>query len=614
MGSYGPWTPPSSLQNRPVAVLGGGVLGRRIACSWVAGGYDVNIRDPVPAQLAAAVKYVETHHKGYIEGVISRAFGKVQTFQGLKEAVRDAWLVIEAVPENLQLKIDTFAELEKLAPQDAILASNSSSYKSGEMVKGVGPATRRRIINTHYYIPPERLLVELMTDGETEEAIFPFLMEKFRAVGMHPIRARKESTGFVFNRIWAAIKRECLNVLSEGVSDPEELDMAFKGFFGVNVSGPCELMDTVGLDTVALIEDHYIAERHLSGQNTVDFLRKNYISQGKLGAKSSKGGLYAPPDLMKEMTHAPTLYFLDIGLAHRDNPLHSGRVLVGSADGRPARTLIDGEPVPDGLDISPSAGRLFWTNMGAPSENDGNVKSCNLDGTDIQTIIPDGAVHTPKQLFIDHKNSKLYFCDREGLRVMRCDFDGKNHETLVKNGDWQNPAHQADITRWCVGITVSPEEGVLYWTQKGPSKSNRGRILRANMKMPAGCDATNRNDIECLFFNLPEPIDVEIDPETQTLYWTDRGELPFGNSLNRAKLSDINPDITKRDGSMGRGYEILVRNLHEGIGLKLDMKNKCIFITDLGGCVYMTDLNGGNKKKMYEEDEASYTGIGIAYL
>ena len=170
-------------------------------------------------------------------------------------------------------------------------------------------------MNTHYMMPPDNRIVELMTDGETEEDLFPFYVERLREVGMHPIVAQRESTGFVFNRMWAAIKRETLTILAEEVSTPEQLDSVWMEMFG-SKAGPCTMMDAVGLDTVEFIEEHYIKERGLSGEKTVEFLKKNYISQGKLGAKSGKGGLYPPGHTTKaagedkthhDNLHAPSL-------------------------------------------------------------------------------------------------------------------------------------------------------------------------------------------------------------------------------------------------------------------------------------------------------------------
>lgn len=292
------------------------------------------------------------------------------------------------------------------------------------------------------------------------------------------------------------------------------------------------------------------------------------------------------------------------------DPLHSGRIMVGSADGRDLRTLVSGQLLPDGLDISLKTGRIYWTNMGIPTENDGVVQSCKLDGTDIQTVVPSGSVHTPKQLIIDQENSKLYFCDREGMRVMRCNLDGSELDVLVKTGDFENKEDAEDQTKWCVGISINKKEGKFYWTQKGLSKGNKGKILRANIEMPKGENASDRSDIEVLFRNLPEPIDLEVDEDSQTLFWTDRGDPPFGNSLNSSKVTELK---TLEEGNKNPKYDILARQLHEAIGLKLDQTNKHIYLTDLGGTVYRCGMDGKDKKKVYDE-ECAFSGIGLTHL
>ena len=223
-------------------------------------------------------------------------------------------------------------------------------------------------------------------------------------------------------------------------------------------------MDEVGLDTVAFIEDNYIQERHINGTDTVDFLRKHYIDQGKIGAKSGKGGLYPPghttrvgsqEDPKPDNLAAPTIYILDIGFgeAVKNDFLHAGRLIVASADGSSWRELATALEFPDGIDISLSFGRIFWTQMGLPAENNGSVQSANLDGTGVREVIPRGNVHTPKQLSIDHANQKLYFCDREGMRVHRANFDGSEHEIVVQTGDLTS-SEKEDQTRW-VRISLS---------------------------------------------------------------------------------------------------------------------------------------------------------------
>lgn len=312
----------------------------------------------------------------------------------------------------------------------------------------------------------------------------------------------------------------------------------------------------------------------------------------------------------------PLLYFLDIGMSAKNiaDVMTSGRVLVGAADGRPLKTLIPHQHAPDGLDISPTAGKLFWTCMGVASADDGSVHSANLDGTGLQTIVEAGKIHTPKQLTVDDANRKLYIADREGLRIWRCDFDGMNLELLVQTGDHTKEVEKQDQTNWCVGITVSHSTGKIYWSQKGPSKGSQGRIFRADIDIPGGQTAAQRRDVECLFQHLPEPIDLEVDETHQILYWTDRGELPLGNSINRASLQGLGavagPDVTSIPG---RDYEIVVRDLHEAIGIKLDQIHHHLYATDLGGSVYRFNLDGSGRERFYE-DEGAFTGVTLAYV
>lgn len=286
-----PWTLPSDA-GRSVCILGAGVLGRRIAACWAASGYKVHIRDPDQQQIDAAFRFIKDNLWRFKHDMDPDELSMVG-FQDVKPAVEDSWLVIECVPEKLSLKIDVFAELEDLVRPDAILATNSSSYKSRELAASVKPETARRMLNTHYYLPPDIRIVELMTSGTTHEEIFPFLQGHLQACGMLPLLVRRESTGFILNRVWAAVKRECLMVLSESVASPVELDMAWAEMFIRNGSPPCQMMDHIGLDTVSLIEQHYILERGLPDTGVIQYLQK-YIDEGRLGVKSSKGGLYPP--------------------------------------------------------------------------------------------------------------------------------------------------------------------------------------------------------------------------------------------------------------------------------------------------------------------------------
>jgi DNA-binding beta-propeller fold protein YncE len=290
------------------------------------------------------------------------------------------------------------------------------------------------------------------------------------------------------------------------------------------------------------------------------------------------------------------IFFLDLG---------GGRVLSANPDGSDLRTIVvEDRKFPDGLVADIAAGHLYWTNMGNFKENDGSILRSDLDGKNVTTIVPPGGVFTPKQLQIEKKTGKLYWCDREGMRVMRANLDGSNIETLVDTSQGDTRPGQ-DLRKWCVGIAVDVAGGKFYWTQKGADNAGEGRVCRANIELPAGRTPANREDIELLYRDLPEPIDLDIDPTTRTLYWTDRGDPPRGNTVNRARLDSSQ--------SEREAPEIVLSNLMEGIGLALDPKGGRMFVTDFAGTVYSANLDGSNKTTLLFA-EGNLTGIAYAEI
>ena len=287
------------------------------------------------------------------------------------------------------------------------------------------------------------------------------------------------------------------------------------------------------------------------------------------------------------------IFFLDLG---------AGRILSANPDGSDLKTILEeGRKLPDGLAIDAINRHLYWTNMGNPSANDGSILRSDLDGSNITVLVPPGATFTPKQLQLELKTSKLYWCDREGMRVMRSNLDGSDIETLVQTG--VTDADRLEPTRWCVGIAVDPDGGKFYWTQKGGDNAGEGRIFRAGIEIPAGQNPANRTDIETLFEDLPEPIDLDLDLGNRMLYWTERRDPPRGNTVNRAPM-DPSPGIRTEP-------EILITHLMEGIGLALDLKGNRMFVTDLAGSVYSANLDGSNRKVLLV---ALGNLAGIAYL
>ncbi|KAG9621371.1 hypothetical protein KCV04_g13659, partial [Aureobasidium melanogenum] len=148
------WSIPKDYQSRPVVVLGGGVLGRRIAACFVAAEHHVIIRDPSEKSRNDALEYIKQNMSTYL-GLTFGKEGSYEAVEDLETAVKDSWLVFEAVPEVLNIKEDTYRDLEKYAPKDCILASNSSSYKSGDLLGKVTDQTKTRVLNTHYMMPPQ---------------------------------------------------------------------------------------------------------------------------------------------------------------------------------------------------------------------------------------------------------------------------------------------------------------------------------------------------------------------------------------------------------------------------------------------------------------------------
>jgi sugar lactone lactonase YvrE len=276
------------------------------------------------------------------------------------------------------------------------------------------------------------------------------------------------------------------------------------------------------------------------------------------------------------------LFFMDLA---------AGRIFTSNPDGSDLKTIVkEGRRLPDGIVVDVADGHIYFTNMGNPKANDGSIERADLDGTNIKNIVPRGATFTPKQLQLDAKNRKLYWSDREGMRVMRSNLDGSKIETLVdtSQGDTRPGPDQ---TKWPVGIALDVEGGKFYWTQKGGDNAGQGRIFRANLELPKGQTPADRKDIEVLYDNLPEPIDLDLDLANRMMYWTDRGDPPRGNTVNRAPM-DAKP-------GNGKEPEIVFNHLMEGIGISLDLKNRRMFLTDLGGSVYSANLDGSNQKNLF---------------
>jgi DNA-binding beta-propeller fold protein YncE len=284
--------------------------------------------------------------------------------------------------------------------------------------------------------------------------------------------------------------------------------------------------------------------------------------------------------------------------------LSDDRIVSLNSDGSDRTVIVTECRYPDGIALDVAAGHLYWTNMGVPKLNDGSIERADLDGRNRTTIVPQGGTFTPKQIQLEKKSRKLYWCDREGMRVMRADLDGSNIETIVDTSQGDSRPGP-DAAKWCVGVAVDVDGGKVYWTQKGPDNAGKGRICRAGIDVPPAQAASNRPDIEVLYDGLPEPIDLDLDFNNRVMYWTDRGDPPRGNTVNRAPMDS---DATSRPSP-----EIVLTHLMEGIGIALDLTGDRMFITDFGGNVLTAKLDGSEERAVLVA-QGNLTGVAYAEI
>src|SRR5260370_4595369 len=153
------------------------------------------------------------------------------------------------------------------------------------------------------------------------------------------------------------------------------------------------------------------------------------------------------------------------------------RIMSLNPDGSNLQAIVTkGLRIPDGVAVDVDAGHIYWTNMGNPSANDGSIDRCDLDGSNVTNIIPPGGTFTPKQLQLDKRHGKLYWSDREGMRVMRANLNGSPIETLVETG--RNDADRRDLCNSRCGTAAFAEHSKLYWNYKGPDNACKCRVFR----------------------------------------------------------------------------------------------------------------------------------------
>lgn len=268
---------------KTLAFIGAGFMGTNIALRSILYDYRLKIFDTSNESLAACEKTLT----GFLKRKGMESKGDLISFHSdLSEVVDNADLIIEAIPERLDLKKKVFSKIDELAPPHAIIATNSSSFPVSKIEDSV--KRKDKVLNLHFYAPiPTVPMVDIMKGTQTSEETFEKGKEWIESIECYPLVVKRECLGFVFNRVWRAVKKECLKIWEGGYADVETVDKAWRIFTGMAM-GPFQMMDGVGLDVILDVENSYYNESGDPSDNPPDEL-KSMVEAGDLGLKSGKG-------------------------------------------------------------------------------------------------------------------------------------------------------------------------------------------------------------------------------------------------------------------------------------------------------------------------------------
>ncbi|MFL6299380.1 MAG: 3-hydroxyacyl-CoA dehydrogenase NAD-binding domain-containing protein [Terriglobales bacterium] len=275
---------------KTIAVIGAGIMGRGIAHAAALGGYCTILEDILPASLRKAEGEIRSNLDKAVElGKVQKndadaAFSRIEYAGSVEDAVRQADLVIEAVPEEIESKIEIFTLLDKVSKPHTILATNTSSLSVTEIASVTYRA--KKCLGMHFFNPVHKMkLLEIVRALETDDETLAACVEVGKRMGKEVVVV-KESPGFITSRINAMIGNEAFYMLQEGIASAADIDKALK--LGLNhPMGPFELVDLVGLDTRLHILEYL--HRTLGEKFKPSPLLIQYVKAGRLGRKSGRG-------------------------------------------------------------------------------------------------------------------------------------------------------------------------------------------------------------------------------------------------------------------------------------------------------------------------------------
>lgn len=272
-----------------VAIIGAGLMGHGIAQVFATAGHSVLVTDKDETVLNAAPRRISASlaELGIEEAPV---LARIQLRSSLAETVDGCSVVIEAVPERIELKRGIFRQIGEIAPCDALLASNTSSIPIAEIGRDLPNHVRRRLVGLHWWNPPVLVpLVEVIRNEFVDSAFFDRAFELMGLVGKEPVKVKKDIPGFIGNRLMHAFWREAISLVSAGVCDAETIDLVVKRGFGLRlpVLGPMENMDLVSLELTRDIQK--VIFPHLERSSEPSPLLDRLIAEHKLGMCTGEG-------------------------------------------------------------------------------------------------------------------------------------------------------------------------------------------------------------------------------------------------------------------------------------------------------------------------------------
>jgi 3-hydroxybutyryl-CoA dehydrogenase len=292
---------------KKIAVIGAGTMGHSIAGAFALYGYPVNLFDTYEETLKKVkntmkIELSELVEEGlFEEEAVTKALDNITLCNDLEKAVNDRDYIIEATPENIELKRTLFAKMDKFAPAHAVFASNTSSLALNEMMVTVSDERKKRMMVNHWYNPALIMpIVEMSFFGNMPEDIFKEVEELIKSIKKQTIKVLKDVPGLVANRIQQGVAREVFSLIEQGVAEPAEIDKALKfgPAFRYATTGQLEVADFGGLDIWCTVGDNLLEAMDNSTEAN-PILREKVIT-GKLGVKSGAGFFeYKPEEVEK---------------------------------------------------------------------------------------------------------------------------------------------------------------------------------------------------------------------------------------------------------------------------------------------------------------------------